>query len=224
MRIATMLTIPLLGALVALPASAPAQVNISVKFGTRLGPEIGVFAYSPERHGDWRANYRKWTPVTIYDVNGRYYRYAVAGSRPVVVYSYNNEYFFPPSDRSWDGFDKRYDYRRRPGADDERRVRPYERVVIDPRLGPEIGVFAYTPERAGDWRKSYRRWTPITVYEVNGRYYPNSIPGARAVAIYRYQNEYFMPPRDQEWVNFDKRFPYDHRPGDDDHGRARPRP
>lgn len=224
MRVSSFLSVAALGALIALPARSPAQLNISVQFGARLGPEIGVFAYSPERHGDWRASYRRWTPVTLYDVNGHYYRNAVRGSRPVVVYTYNNEYFFPPQDRGWEGADKRYDYRRKPVDVDFGRVRPYARVVVDPRLGPEIGVLAYSAERAGDWRRNYRRWTPVTVYEVNGRYYQNNGSGARAVAVYRYQNEYFLPPQDEGWVGFDKRFAYDRRPNADDQGRVRPRP
>jgi hypothetical protein len=224
MRVSTFMAVPLLGALLALPAKAPAQLNISVQFGTRLGPEIGVFAYSPERYGDWRRNYRRWTPVTLYDVNGHYYRNAVRGARPVVVYRYNNEYFLPPQDDAWVRFDGRYNYGRRPVADDQSRVRPYEAVRVDARLGPEIGVVAYSPERAGDWRRNYRRWTPVTVYEWNGHYYTNGISGARPVAIYRYQDEYFLPPTDQEWVNFDKRYTYDRRPTPDDHARVRPLP
>jgi hypothetical protein len=224
MRITPFLALPLLGALIALPARAPAQVNLTVSFGTRLGPEIGVFAYSQERQGDWRRNYRQWTPVTLYDVNGHYYRNNVRGSRPVVVYTYNNEYFLPPTDQSWSGADNRYNYGRRPVADDQNRVRPYERYTVDPRLGSEIGVLAYSSDRAGDWRRNYRRWTPVTVYEVNGRYYPNNGSGARAVAIYRYQNEYFLPPTDQAWVDFDKRYSYNQRPNSDDQGRVRVRP
>jgi hypothetical protein len=224
MKLSTLLAVPLLGALLALPAQAPAQLNVSVQFGTRLGPEIGVFAYSPERYGDWRRNFRRWTPVTLYDINGHYYRHAVRGARPVVVYSYNNEYFLPPQDDAWVRFDSRYNYGRRPMSDDMSRVRPYEEVRIDPRLGPEIGVVAYSRERAGDWRRNYRRWMPVTVYEWRGHYYTNSIPEARAVAVYRFKDEYFLPPSDPEWVNFDKRYTYDRRPTGDDHARVRPLP
>lgn len=225
MRLSRVMGAALAAALIATPAMASAQVNISVKFGTRLGPEIGVFAYTPERHGDWHANYRKWTPVTLYDVNGHYYRAEVAGSRPVMVYTYNNEYFFPPTDHAWVGFDKRYNYQRAPVEVDLHRVRPYEApVVVSPRFGVEVGVVGYTAERAGDWRKSYRRWTPVTVYEYHGHYYPNPGPGARAVQIYRFQNEYFLPPADREWVGFDKRFDYKHAPSDDDRHRVRERP
>ncbi len=225
MRITNLIGVSLVVALVAVPAGARAQVDISVKFGTRLGPDIGVFAYSPERHGDWHANYRKWTPITLYDVNGHYYRNSVVGARAVVVYSYNGEYFFPPTDREWVGRDKRYDYEHRPRDNDLARVRVYappER--IDRRLGAEIGVFGYSAERAGDWHRSYKRWTPTTVYEFHGHYYEHTAPGARAVQIYRYHDEYFLPPHEREWVGFDKRFDYKHQPNDEDWGRGRGRP
>jgi hypothetical protein len=225
MRIQSYLTAVLAGGLIALPAPAPAQLNISVQFGTRLGPELEVFAYSPERWGDWRANYRQWTPVTLYDINGHYYRNPVRGARAVVVYEHNREYFLPPPDQAWNGADKRYNYQHRPIADDQGRARPYApRPEIDVRLGPEIGVLAYSAERAGDWRKNYRRWTPVTVYEVNGRYYSHEGTGARPVSVYRYKDEYFLPPQDDAWVNFDKRFAYDRRPNADDQGRVRSRP
>ena len=51
MRITALLTVPLLAALIALPTGAPAQTRISVSFGTRLGPEINLSAYSRP----WRA-------------------------------------------------------------------------------------------------------------------------------------------------------------------------
>jgi hypothetical protein len=225
MRITRILTLPLLGVLVAMPARAPAQLNLSVHFGTRLGPEIGVYSYSPERQGDWRVNSARWTPVTLYDVNGHYYRNSVSGARAVVVYSYNDEYFLPPQDQAWINSDRRYNYRRQPTPDDYGRDRPYApAVVVNARLGPEIGVLGYSPERAGDWRTNSRRWTPVTVYESNGRYYPNNVEGTRAVAMYRYQNEYFLPPTDQEWVGSDRRFDYNHQPNDGDRGRVRARP
>jgi hypothetical protein len=224
MRITTLVTLPLFGALLVVPTRASAQVTISVSFGTRLGPEIGVFAYAPDRLGDWRTNYRRWTPVTLYDINGHYYRNPVRGARPVLVYSYRNEYFLPPQDESWRNADRRYNYRRQPTRDDYGRVRPYAPVVVDPRLGSEIGVLGYSAERAGDWRKNYRRWTPVTVYEVNGRYYPRKAGNARPVQVYRYRDEYFLPPTDQGWARFDKRYNYEHQPNDEDRRRVRTHP
>jgi hypothetical protein len=225
MRIGTLVAVSLLAVAAAPPARASAQISINVAFGTRLGPEIGVTAYSTERHGDWRANYRQWTPVTLYDINGHYYRNSVAGARAVVVYSYKDEYFFPPQDQGWNGLDKRYNYERKPiDADYGRVVVAAPHVAISAKFGTEIGVFGYSADRAGDWHANYRHWTPVTLYEVNGHYYPKSGPGSRAVAMYRYKDEYFLPPSDEKWINADKRFDYDHRPNQDDRARVRERP
>src|ERR1043166_7645148 len=225
MRIATLLTVPLLAVLIVPPARASAQMNVNVSFGTRLGPEIPVYVYSPERRGDWRKNYRRWKPVTLYDVNGRYYRNHVRGARPVLVYIHENEYFLPPQDQAWKGSDKRYDYQRQPTDVDYGRAHPYiAGAVVDARLGQEVGVLGYSAERARDWHANVRHWRPVTLYEVNGRYYSNNGSGARPVAMYRYKDEYFLPPTDQAWVGADKRFDYKHQPNDGDRGRVRERP
>jgi len=225
MRLARLLTLPLIVALVATPRLATSQVNINVRFGTRLGPEIGVFAYSQERLGDWHTNYRRWTPVTLYDINGRYYRASVPGARPVMMYTYNGEYFLPPQDAEWVNRDKRYNYGRRPTPVDDGRGRAWTAANRrDPRLGAEIGVLDYSSDRAGAWQQNYRKWTPTTVYEVNGHYYQHNAPGARAVGIYRYKSEYFLPPSDQAWNGRDNRFNNRGTPNADDRGRVRSKP
>ncbi len=225
MRITPRLMLPLAGLLIVLPARAPAQAALSVHFGARLGPEIGVAAYSAQREGNWQTSYRRWTPVALYDVNGHYYRHPVAGARAVDVYSYHGEYFMPPTDRGWIGFDGRYNYRRRPTAADYDRQRPEPSDrSVNARLGREIGVLAYSSRRAGSWRADYHRWTPVTVYASNGRYYTNEVSGARAVGVYRYEDEYFLPPQDHAWVGFDRRYDYRHQPTRDDRARARIRP
>jgi hypothetical protein len=124
MRLSNTLSILLLGASIALPVRAPAQVNIGINLSRQLGPEISIFFYSQPDYGDWRVAYRQWTPITIYDFNGRYYRRSVKGARPVVVYTRNGEYFLPPQDREWIGFDKRYNYKRAPDDRDRGRARP----------------------------------------------------------------------------------------------------
>jgi hypothetical protein len=43
-------------------------------------------------------------------------------------------------------------------------------------------------------------------------------------AMYRYRDEYFLPPTDKAWVGSDRRFDNKHRPNDDDHDRVRDRP
>jgi|SRR5579862_6004756 len=118
MRLATLLTLPLLGALMALPAQAPAQVSITA----RLGPVLSIKAYSAERHGDWHTSYKKWTPVTRYEVNGSYYSKNVSGSRPVAMYRYKSETFLPPHEKAFNGYDKRYNYKHAPNEEDHGRV------------------------------------------------------------------------------------------------------
>jgi hypothetical protein len=123
MRIAALMTLPLLGALIALPTRAPAQGNVTIRASARLGPEVSLSAYSQQRHGDWRTNYRQWRPVTLYDVNGHYYRHSVRGARAVQVYRHpNGEHFLPPQDQAWVGHDRRYNYRHRPTDTDYGRV------------------------------------------------------------------------------------------------------
>jgi len=96
---------------------------VAVRAGSRLGPEVGIVPYVEARRGDWRTNYTKWLPVPLYVVNGHYYRRHVRGARPVVAYWYDNEYFLPPQENAWVGWDKRYDYRRQPLVEDWARVR-----------------------------------------------------------------------------------------------------
>lgn len=212
----------LLGA-AALPS--PAASQITVRFGARLGPELSVFAYSPERHGDWRTNYRRWTPVTLYDINGHYYQYQVAGARPVQVYRYNNQYFLPPRDQAWVDMDRRFNSRYRPGDNDYGRVQPPPADWrFDARFGSEVGVLNYSPERQGDWHVGFRRWTPVTLYEYNGHYYQRNGPGSRAVTVYRFGDEYFLPPRDPQWRGQDRRWNSRPMPDDNDYGRVRVRP
>jgi hypothetical protein len=223
LRSVSLVTLPLLGALLSLPTRSPAQVAVSVAFGTNLGPEIGVSSYSPDRVGVWKSTYRHWKPVTLYDVNGRYYRGQVHGARALLVYTYQNEYFLPPQDKEWTDADARYDYSRQPSPADYARVRPMAPTLaaVDPQFGEEVGVFGYSRDRAGDWRTHYLNWTPVTVYEVQGRYFHKKGPHARQVTMYRYHQEYFLPPDDPAWINVDKRFDYAHRPNKDDHGRLR---
>ena len=103
------------------PASPTAAQGVGVSVGLRLGNERVVAAYSPERYGEWRANYKRWKPTTLYVVNGHYYDKYTRGSRAVVVYRRGGEYFLPPQDSKWVGYDRRYNYRRRPNDEDYRR-------------------------------------------------------------------------------------------------------
>jgi hypothetical protein len=109
--------ISILFSLIVLAGCMPAtrgQQQSSISIGIQLGPERSVNSYSAERHGDWRTNYEKWQPTTLWVVDGRYYDKESRGARAVVVYRRDNEYFTPPQDKEWVGSDKRYDYNKRP--------------------------------------------------------------------------------------------------------------
>lgn len=89
-------------------------------------------------------------------------------------------------------------------------------------LGPEVSIYAYSPPVYGEWQTSYRTWTPTTVYFYQGHYYRKSVKGARAVAVYSRNGEYFMPPEDKGWQGKDKRYNYKRAPQDEDRGHAKP--
>jgi len=85
---------------------------------------VEIYDYSPDYYGDWRYNYRRWSPVVIYESNGRYYRKRFRGARPLQVYRNRSGYFLPPRDRDWNRAERRFDPRRRPTEGDYRRARP----------------------------------------------------------------------------------------------------
>ena len=200
------------------------------------GNEIVVNAYSPAAYGDWRTMSRRWSPVTLYFRDNRYFSRAVTGSRPVTVYRWNNQYFLPPQDRGWDNFDRRYNYGRRPTDEDYRNIQrvpgqydqqpPDQRGQQPPdvRYGNDVQVGVYSSQVHGDWRNSYNRWETATLYNLNGRYYPTQVTGARPLMVYRWQNQYFLPPRDQGWDNLDRRYNYRIRPTDDDYNNVQRQP
>ena len=123
MRLPNALAALLLVATFATPDRASAQVDISVSLGRQLGPEVSIYAYSQPEYGDWRVSYRQWTPVTLYFYDGHYYRKSAKGARAVAVYSRNGEYFMPPEEKAWVGFDKRYNYKRQPVSEDRGRAK-----------------------------------------------------------------------------------------------------
>jgi len=116
----------LLGGLVLLAGCVPNYAR--VEYGPRYYDRrwVDLYAYDPYYYGDWRGNYRRWSPVVIYEYGGRYYPKRLRGSRPVQVYRNRSGYFLPPRDRDWDRADRRFDNRRRPNESDYRRARPRE--------------------------------------------------------------------------------------------------
>ena len=86
-----------------------------------------------------------------------------------------------------------------------------------------VDLYDYDPYYNGDWRHNYRRWSPVVIYEYEGRYHPNRLRGSRPVQVYRNRGGYFLPPRDRDWGRADRRFDNRRRPNDSDYQRARPR-
>jgi hypothetical protein len=209
MRATHLFTAVLIGTFAVAPADTQAQVSVSISLGAQLGPPVPVFGYSAERYGPWRADYVHWTPVVLYEMNGRYYHHHAPGARAIEVYAYSGDYFFPPSDAAWVGADRRYHYDQRPRHEDVIRGDPYPhgRVVMAP-----LAVGAYAAGEVGGWQTSFTLWTPVTVYELEGQYYPRAVSGGRAVEIYRYRDRYFMPPDDRHWIGADRRYDYRLRP------------
>jgi hypothetical protein len=93
-------------------------------------------------------------------------------------------------------------------------------VGVSVSLGNSHVVAAYNPERHGDWHTSYSNWQPTKLYYYKGQYYDHQAKGARAVSVYRKDDEYFLPPQDKKWVGYDKRFDYKHRPTSADYKRV----
>jgi hypothetical protein len=92
-------------------------------------------------------------------------------------------------------------------------------VSIAINLGPPRTIVAYSSQRDGEWRASYKQWQPTTMYVVNGQFYDKSSRGARAVVVYHHNDDYFLPPQDKKWVGADKRYNYKRKPKDEDYNR-----
>jgi hypothetical protein len=92
-------------------------------------------------------------------------------------------------------------------------------VSVSVKLGPERAVRSYSSDKYGDWHTNYKKWTPTTVYYTNGHYYGKKTDGSRAVMVYKKGSDYFLPPKDNDWVGKDKRYNYDRKPIDEDYNR-----
>jgi hypothetical protein len=108
-------------------AAAPRVTAQSVSISINLGPPQVVALYSEAYYGPWRAHYREWEPVRLYVVNGVYYERPARGARVIVVYRRGHDYFLPPRDAAWVGFDRRFDYAHRPGKWDYDHGKPHGR-------------------------------------------------------------------------------------------------
>ncbi len=92
-------------------------------------------------------------------------------------------------------------------------------VGVSLNLGNSHVVAAYNANTHGDWHTAYTNWQPATLYYYKGQYYDHSTKGARAVALYRKDDQYFLPPQDKKWVGMDARFDYKHKPTSADYKR-----
>lgn len=89
-------------------------------------------------------------------------------------------------------------------------------VVHRPPPPPrEVIVVPYDAHRFGDWSRNERKWSRITLYVLNGRFFERPWGNARAVEVYRYRNRYFFPPRDRDWDRYRNRNPRWDRDHDD---------
>lgn len=93
-------------------------------------------------------------------------------------------------------------------------------VAVTLHLGKPVVVTNYAPEAYGDWRTNYHSWHPVTLYYLDGQWYPRNVRGSRSVIVYRSGNSYFLPPREDGWNNKDRRYNYKRRPVDDDYNHA----
>jgi hypothetical protein len=220
-----MTILALLAAVAATPLAAHAQVRVTIgkqqpEYWT---PEVRVFNYSPA-YGEWRSSYRNWQVVTLYEKNGHFFTRQIPNATAVSVYHSGSDYFTPPQDQAWVNVDRRYPYKNRPNdglyGTINNSLSGYG-VNTETSWGPEIIVRPYDAQVLGDWRRGYQRWQPTTVYFIDNRFFPRPVPGGRAVSVYRYNNQYFMPPQDDAWrKNGDRRFNYRNVPNDDDYGRV----
>lgn len=139
MRISLMGAVPVLAALVAVPASAQvsARVHVDIPIGRRAPVVYGaprrqvvVREYDPSLFGAWDSYYDDWAPTTLYYYDGYYYDYPIVSyAEPVLVYNYRNQFFLPPRDRQFEIWrrDFRGDARVGPGFGRDVRPRPIVR-------------------------------------------------------------------------------------------------
>lgn len=115
-----------LGGLALLSGCVPSYASVRYDDGYYSRRYVDLYDYSPDYYGDWRYNYRNWSPVVVYEYDGRYYPRRFRGSREVEVYRNRSGYFLPPRDRDWDRADRRFDQRRRPNQSDYSRARRHD--------------------------------------------------------------------------------------------------
>ncbi len=153
-------------ALAATPVSAQISARVLIDipiFGNNRGPVvvdrrdapryIVVRDYSSKKHGNWKKDYYRWQPITLYVLDGRYYERPYRNARPVSVYYYRDQYFFEPRDRDFYRVRDagRYDRDDRYRQDDR-----YQQNVRDNRPGQANGRGNARPDPRYDDRARRR--------------------------------------------------------------------
>jgi hypothetical protein len=138
MRSFSLISIPVLATLAAFPLTAQvrARVHVDIPIGrpgrevyaSRRAPLV-IGEYDVNRYGAYEDYYDSWAPETVYLYDGYYYDYPVDPyATAVVVYRYNNQYFFAPRTREfvqWRDYGRNYGgYGYRPYVREEYRGRP----------------------------------------------------------------------------------------------------
>jgi hypothetical protein len=125
MRLSKWFALPALGGLLLLGGCGPGYyTSTSVSASAQFGTGVDLYGYYPDVYGDWRVNYRQWSPVVLYEYNGQYYPSRVRGAREVQVYRSQSRYFLPPRDQEWARTERRFTQRRMPTDVDYGRARP----------------------------------------------------------------------------------------------------
>jgi hypothetical protein len=190
MRVSLMGAVPVLAALTALPAGAQisARVHVDIPIGRQ---QQGVIYGAPRRQvivrdydegqfGPWDEYYDNWEPVTLYYYDGYYYDYpVVAYARPIVVFSYRNQFFLPPRVRAYDTWRRTYRPNGRIIYRGSTNYRPYQPAPrgrddrYDPRRGNDGRSYQPAPRGGNDGRDS----RPAPRGPGNGSTYPGRNDG-----------------------------------------------
>lgn len=111
MRSTFLVAVPVLAALVAMPAQGQvsARVHIDIPIGRRppvtYAPQrqrLVIRDYDESEYGYWEDYYDEWIPETAYLYDGYYYDYPIVSyAQPIIVYRYRNQIFFAPRYREF---------------------------------------------------------------------------------------------------------------------------
>ncbi len=126
MRMAQWSAVTMVAGMMLVSACGPGYRTTRMSASAQLGPGIEIYSYSTSRDGDWHANYRQWSPATVYELNGSYYSDRVTGGREVQVYRTSGGYMLPPRDKDLRRTDRRLNGKRLPNNADYSRAHNHQ--------------------------------------------------------------------------------------------------